>query len=152
MTSVKQDIGRLTARHNFLVQADGVFTESNNHGISHGITELFNAVRDVATNPESDIQRTVLLAKANSLTDEISRAAQSLDQIRRDADGEIGQHITTVNSLASQIASLNDQNFPCRGEWVSPHMIFGTDVRPSLNELAELVEVRGYRTDRWIVH
>jgi len=52
ITKLKEDVGRLDARRNYLVQADGVFTEGENNGIGHGVTEFFNAVRDVGTNPE----------------------------------------------------------------------------------------------------
>ena len=140
ITKLKEDVGRLDARHNYLVQADGVFTESENSGIAHGLTEFFNGVRDVATNPEGTVQRTVLLGKGNSLVDEVNRAAQALDQIRRDADGEIGRHLTTINSLATEIATLNDSIFHAEASGGAAH-----DLRDQrqlrVNELAELVDV-----------
>ena len=140
ITKLKEDVGRLDARHNYLVQADGVFTESENSGIAHGLSEFFNAVRDVATNPEGTVQRTVLLGKGNSLADEVNRAAASLDQIRRDADGEIGRHLTTVNSLAVEIATLNDSIFHAEASGGVAH-----DLRDQrqlrVNEMAELVDV-----------
>ncbi|GJL49173.1 MAG: flagellar hook-associated protein 1 [Nitrospirales bacterium] len=140
ITKLNEDVGRLDARHNFLVQADGVFTEGENNGISYGLTEFFNAVRDVATNPEGTVQRTVLLGKGNSLVDEVNRAAVSLDQIRRDADGEIGRHLTTINSLATEIATLNDSIFRTEASGGAAH-----DLRDQrqlrVNEMAELVDV-----------
>ncbi|MCA9472471.1 MAG: flagellar hook-associated protein FlgK [Nitrospirales bacterium] len=140
ITKLKEDVGRLDSRHNFLVQADGVFTESDNQGIAHGLTEFFNAVRDVATNPEGTVQRTVLLGKGNALTDEVNRAATALDQIRRDADGQIGRHLTTVNSLATEIATLNDSIF--RAEASGGAALDLRDQRQlRVNELAELVDV-----------
>lgn len=68
-------------------------------------------MRDVATNPESAIQRTVLLAKGDSLTDQFLGMAQRLNQIRLDADGEIARHVETINGLAIRVASLNDEIF-----------------------------------------
>ncbi|MEO8326081.1 MAG: flagellar basal body protein, partial [Nitrospirota bacterium] len=53
LTSLNEDLGTITARNNYLVQADGIFTETDNSGLSLSLTEFFNAVRDVATNPES---------------------------------------------------------------------------------------------------
>ncbi len=140
ITKLKEDVGRLDSRHNFLIQADGVFTEGENNGISHGLTEFFNAVRDVATNPEGTVQRTVLLGKGNALADEVNRAAGSLEQIRRDADGEIGRHLTTINSVATKIATLNDSIFRAEASGGAAH-----DLRDQrqlrVNELAELVDV-----------
>lgn len=111
LTSVNEDLGSITARNNYLVQADGIFTETDNSGLSFSLTEFFNAVRDLATNPESTIQRTVLLAKGQSLTDQFVTVSQGLNQIRLDADGEIGRHVDTINGLATKIASLNDVIF-----------------------------------------
>jgi flagellar hook-associated protein 1 len=111
LTSVNEDIGSITARNNYLVQADGIFTETDNSGLSYSLTEFFNAVRDLATNPESTIQRTVLLAKGQSLSDQFVTVAQGLNQIRLDADGEIARHVNTINGLATKIASLNDVIF-----------------------------------------
>jgi flagellar hook-associated protein 1 len=111
LTSVHEDLGSITARNNYLVQADGIFTETDNSGLSFSLTEFFNAVRDLATNPESTIQRTVLLAKGQSLSDQFVTAAQGLNQIRLDADGEIARHVDTINGLATKIASLNDVIF-----------------------------------------
>ena len=68
LTAGNEDLGFISSRTTFLSQADGIVTETENSGLSYGITEFFNALRDVATNPESPIQRTVVLAKAQSLT------------------------------------------------------------------------------------
>ncbi|GJL57154.1 MAG: flagellar hook-associated protein 1 [Nitrospirales bacterium] len=111
LTSVNEDLGSITARNQYLVQADGIFTETDNSGLSFSLTQFFNAIRDVATNPESTIQRTVMLAKGQSLTDQFGTVAQSLNQIRMDADGEIARHVDTINGLATKIASLNDVIF-----------------------------------------
>ena len=137
LTELREDVGRLTARHNFLIQADGIFNESTNQGVGFALTEFFNAVRDVATNSEDTVQRTVLLNEANSLGDVINRVAGSLDQIRRDADGEIGRHLTTINNIAAEIASLNDAIFRAEANGGAAHDL--RDKRQILvNDLAEL--------------
>ena len=56
-------------------------------------------LRDVATNPESTIQRTVLLAKGQNLSSSIVSHAQALQQIRLDANREIGRNVDTINGL-----------------------------------------------------
>ena len=140
ISKLKEDVGRLDARNHYLVQADGVFTETENSGIAHGVTEFFNAVRDVATNPEGTVQRTVLLGKGNSLADEINRIAGGLEQIRRDADGEIQRHLTTINSLATDVATLNDSIFHAEASGGAAH-----DLRDQrqlrVNEMSELIDV-----------
>lgn len=140
ITSVTEELGYLTSRHNYLIQADGVFTETDNSGLTFGITEFFNALRDVATNPESAIQRTVLLAKGESLTDQFLGMAQGLNQIRLDADNEIARHVDTINGLAARVASLNDEIFKAESSGrEAPDL---RDQRATLiNGMAELVDV-----------
>lgn len=140
LTAVNEDLGFITARNNFLVQADGLFSETEQSGVSYSVTEFFNALRDVATNPESAIQRTVLLAKAGSLTDAFVTQGQALNQIRLEADGEISRHVQTINGLAVRIASLNDEIFKAESSGRE-----APDLRDQrgvlINDLAELVDI-----------
>ena len=140
LTSVNEDIGSITARNNYLVQADGIFTETDNSGLSFSLTEFFNAVRDLATNPESTIQRTVLLAKGQSLSDQFVTVAQGLNQIRLDADGEIARHVDTINGLATKIASLNDVIFKTESSGREA-LDLQDQRRVLINDLAGLVNI-----------
>ncbi len=140
LTAGNEDLGFVTARNIFLSQADGIVTETENSGLSFSMTEFFNAMRDVATNPESPIQRTVLFAKAQSLTDGLVSQAQALNQIRLDANQEISRHVETINGLAQRIASLNDEIF--KGESSGRGALDLRDQRAVLiNDMAELVDI-----------
>jgi len=140
LTAVNEDLGFIDARNNFLVQTDGIFSETDQSGVSYSVTEFFNALRDVATNPESSIQRTVLLAKAGSLTDAFVTQGQALNQIRLDANGEISRHVETINGLASRIASLNNEIF--KAESSGREALDLRDQRGVLvNDMAELVDI-----------
>lgn len=140
LTAEHEDFGYSTARHSLLVQAEGIVGETDDSGLSHSVTEFFNVLRDVATNPESPIQRTVLLAKGQTLSLEFVNQAQALNQIRLDANQEIFRHVETVNGLATRIASLNDDIFKVEsGGHGAPDL---RDHRAVLiNELAELVDI-----------
>ena len=140
LTAVNKDLGFITARNNFLVQTDGIFTETDNSGLSFNLTEFFNAARDVATNPESAIQRTVLWAKGESLAHQFVTVAGRLKQIRLDADGEISRHVDTINGLATRIASLNDEIFKAESSGrEAPDL--RDQRRVLINDLAELVDI-----------
>lgn len=140
LTAEHEDLGFITSKHTLLVQADGVVTETDNSGLSHSITEFFNALRDVTTNPESPIQRTVLLAKAQTLSSEFVKQAEAFKQIRLDANQELLRHVETVNGLATRIASLNDDIF--RAESSGRDALDLRDQRAVLiNDVAELVDI-----------
>ena len=140
LTAEHEELGFITSKHTLLVQADGIVSETDNSGLSHSVTEFFNALRDVTTNPESPIQRTVLLAKGQTLSTEFVKQAQAFNQIRLDANQEILRHVETVNGLATRIASLNDDIF--RAESSGRDAPDLRDQRAALiNEVAELVAV-----------
>ena len=42
LTAINEDQGYITARNNYLAQADGIFTETDNSGLSFSLTEFFN--------------------------------------------------------------------------------------------------------------
>jgi flagellar hook-associated protein 1 len=140
LTTVTEELGTLSSRHHLLMRADGLFTETDQSGLSNTLTEFFNGVRDVSVNPESAVQRTVLLAKGQTLADQFVRVAQGLEQIRLDADGEIARHVETVNGLAIRIASLNDQIFKAEASGRE-----APDLRDQqavlINEMAELIDL-----------
>ncbi len=139
LTTGNEDLGFIATRASFLSQAEGIVTETENSGLSNGVTEFFNALRDVATNPESPIQRTVLLAKAESLTQVFVTQAQAFTQIRLDANQEMNRHIETINGLAVRIASLNDDIF--KAESSGREALDLRDQRGvAINDLAELVD------------
>ena len=140
LTAGNEDLGFISSRTTFLSQADGIVTETENAGLSHGITEFFNALRDVATNPESPIQRTVVLAKAQTLTQVFVDHASAFNQIRLDANQEIRRHVETINGLAGRVASLNDEIFKAESSGrEAPDL---RDQRTVLiNDIAELVDI-----------
>ena len=140
LTNGNEDLGFIATRARFLSQADGIVTETENSGLSNGVTGFFNALRDVATNPESPIQRTVLLAKAESLAQVFVTQAQAFTQIRLGANQEMNRHIETINGLAVRIASLNDGIF--KAESSGREALVLRDQRGvAINDLAELVDI-----------
>ena len=140
ITAGREDFGFVEARNTFLFQADGLVTETDSAGLSQSITEFFNALRDVATNPETAIQRTVLLAEAQSVVDSFVNQARGFNQIRFDANQEINRHVETINGLAADIASLNDEIFQAESSGRE-----APDLRDQrgvlINELAELIDI-----------
>ncbi len=140
LTAGNEDLGFITAKHALLFQADGIVGETDDSGLSHSVTEFFNALRDVVTNPETQIQRTVLLSKGQTLSAEFVKQAQALHQIRLNANQEIARHVETVNGLAARIASLNDDIFKAESSGrEAPDLRDQRSVH--INALAELVDI-----------
>ncbi len=105
----QQNLGRLQTQSDSFVRLEGLFPDTVSQGLNKGLTDLFNAFRDVSVSPEGFTQRTVLLNKAVALTDQFNQASTDLSQLRRDLNTQVAQTITDVNTKASQIAALNSK-------------------------------------------
>jgi flagellar hook-associated protein 1 FlgK len=99
--------GQFQASRDALQRVQPLFGDSNDQGLGAGLNEFFNAWQDVATNPADQTARTVLLSKATVLANQFNQNAADLSAQRQALDGQIGQTVTDINQLASQIAGLN---------------------------------------------
>lgn len=102
-----QNFGKSSALDQALSQIEQVFNEAKGLGLSTQMNEYFNAWNDVATNPEGQAQRTVLLQKANSMV----AAAQTMERSAADtlkySNLKIEDIATQINAIAVNIARLN---------------------------------------------
>jgi flagellar hook-associated protein 1 FlgK len=90
-------------------QVEQVLNESQGIGLSGPLSDFFNAWNDVATTPDSPAARMVLLQKANTLVRSASMIENSIIDTVNNANTTITSDVKQINSLASDIASLNEQ-------------------------------------------
>jgi flagellar hook-associated protein 1 len=105
----RERLGEFTASSNALARLEPLFGDANNQGIGAGLNEFFGALQDVATNPNDLSARTVLLSKATALAGRFNQSAADLTAAQEFLDRQVGQTITDVNRLTSQIANLNTE-------------------------------------------
>jgi flagellar hook-associated protein 1 len=103
----RERLGEYTASSNALAQLEPLFGDANNLGIGAGLNEFFGALQDVATSPNDLSARTVFLSKATAVAGRFNQAAADLTAAQGFLDRQVGQTVTDVNRLTSQIAELN---------------------------------------------
>ncbi len=103
----RERLGEFTASRNALARLEPLFGDTNNIGIGAGLNEFFGALQDVATNPNDLSARTVFLSKATALASRFNQSAADLTSAQEFLDRQVGQTVTDVNRLTSQIADLN---------------------------------------------
>ena len=103
----RERLGEFTASSNALARLEPLFGDANNQGIGAGLNEFFGALQDVATNPNDLSARTVFLSKATALAGRFNQSAADLTSAQDFLDRQVGQTITDVNRLTSEIADLN---------------------------------------------
>lgn len=103
----QQNYGKSLALDQTWGQVEQAFNEANNMGLSTKLQDFFKAWQDVAANPESMPQRTVLLQNANSLILTAKQMERSTMDAIKQANNGIDGVVTNINSIAAKIASLN---------------------------------------------
>lgn len=103
----RERLGEFTASSSALARLEPLFGDGNNLGIGAGLNEFFGALQDVATNPNDLSARTVFLSKATALADRFNQSAADLTAGQEFLDRQVGQTVTDVNRLTSQIVNLN---------------------------------------------
>lgn len=87
-------------------QLDNMLGDPNS-GLSPALQSFFTAVDDVAANPAAVPSRQALLSGAQSLVSRFQALNQRFTEIREGINSQITSSVTTINSLAQQIARLN---------------------------------------------
>ncbi|RFC31875.1 MAG: flagellar hook-associated protein 1 FlgK [Candidatus Nitrotoga sp. MKT] len=87
-------------------QIDNMLADSD-AGLSPALQELFSAVNNVATSPESQAARQAMLGSAQFLVSRFQSLNQRMSDINNSINGQISSSVTTINSYAQQIASIN---------------------------------------------
>ncbi len=109
ITSGNSNLGQLQTKEQFLRRVESIFTDTQGTGINQAFSDLFAAMQDLSTNPQSQPERIILLERSQALTQMFATTDARLQQIRTDTNSEISGAINNINSLAVQIADLNGQ-------------------------------------------
>ena len=101
--------GQYSAYSAPLSQAEVVFNDPSDNGISALLGKFWSAWHDVVNNPESSAARTALVHSTSTLTSRLQRAHADLTQQRTDLNIRVSSIAGQINSAASEIATLNFQ-------------------------------------------
>lgn len=97
------------AQYNELRYVENLFNEANVDGISSAMTSLFNAWNKLSQQPDSAATREALLASANTLTNSIRNADNTLKNLEEQMNVKIQDDVDSANQLMREIAELNKQ-------------------------------------------
>ncbi len=78
-------------------------------GLSPALQAFFAGVQDVAANPSSVPARQAMISAGQAMVARFQAMDARMTEIREGTEGEIGATVETINSLASQIAELNQR-------------------------------------------
>ncbi len=102
--------GTYDIKQYYMKQLEDYFTETDlKEGFGTIYKNSFHALEEVYKSPGDDTVKTQYLAAAQSLCDYFASMYTSLQNVQLDANAEIKNKVDEINSIASQIATLNKQ-------------------------------------------
>ncbi|MFC4157758.1 flagellar hook-associated protein FlgK [Chitinimonas lacunae] len=112
--SAQAQDGYLSNLLNHLSDLDNMLADPS-AGFSPSLQDFFGGIQTVANNPASVPARQSLLGLTEAMVTKLQTVNNRMNQLREDVNGEIKSTVTSINSVTSQIAKLNDQIVLNRG-------------------------------------
>lgn len=109
-----------SARAEKLKQLETLFPGGKS-GLGAAVNDMLNAFSDVASSPTDLTARTVALTRVSETASRMRSASASLDDLQAGVTQEITQKIDAINSLATNIAAVNDQIARAKGLGQTPN-------------------------------
>ncbi|WP_440108667.1 flagellar hook-associated protein FlgK [Acidovorax sp. BL-A-41-H1] len=109
-------------------------------GLGAAINDMMNAMSDVINSPTDITARNVVLTRMDETAARMRSSAERLNEIQYTVTEQLQSSITAVNSLATQIAAVNEQIARAKGNGQSPNDLL--DQRDQLiREMNQYVQV-----------
>lgn len=77
-------------------------------GLSPALQSFFDSVENVSNDPGSGPMRSLLMGNAQGLVDRFNSLNDYFDDLRREINNRTDETVSTINTLASSIAQLNN--------------------------------------------
>lgn len=90
-----------------LQQIEGMFGEPGPFAVSSLVRNFFGTLDDVAAHPQDMAARQAFAQSGGALADGINQLAAQLADVRAQSDMKLNDTVTDVNSITSQISTLN---------------------------------------------
>lgn len=131
------------AFNTFASQIDNMLADTDT-GISSALQDFFDGIQAVADDPASIPARQVMLSEATTLTGRFDQLDARLTEINRGVNQQLELFVNDINSLAKQIANINEDIVLAQGRTQGQPPNDLLDQRDKM--LAELSEIVGVQT------
>lgn len=102
-------LGRWESLEKHLNRLEALFNEVDVKGLGGFLEDFWKGWNDLANNPEDRATRLILIEKARALVETFHRLDRELVEQQRGLSSEIAQKVDRINTLAQQIADLNEK-------------------------------------------
>jgi flagellar hook-associated protein 1 FlgK len=138
LNSETQHQSSLSTYVNGMQQVEAVFNETSGVGLSSAINGFFSSIQALSANPSDSTLRQAVVDAGNTLAQGFNSASTQLQQVQSGVDQDVTQTVGQINSLASQIAGLNQQIGSLQGTGEGTGQLLGQRDE-ALSQLSSLV-------------
>ena len=107
--SVSAEAKNWESQSNVLGQYEVTMAESSSDGLLPKLDEFWGGWQSLSTDPTSNSLRANLLDTAGSLVNAFTRRYEMINQMRNDQNLAVVDQVDRINSLATEVASLNTE-------------------------------------------
>ncbi len=100
-------LGRLEAKSSGLSDIEALMGEPGSGSLSSTISGFFTGVSRLSANPGDPVLRQDALRAGTDMADRMRSLETGFQKLRKDADSRLGAQVKQVNTLTSDIATLN---------------------------------------------
>jgi flagellar hook-associated protein 1 len=104
-----QTASQLSAFLGPMNQVQSLFNETSGSGLQAPLTAFFDSFTQLAANPSDSSLRESVITAGQNLASAIQQDASNLQSLQANTDLGVQQSVTQINTLTSEIASLNTQ-------------------------------------------
>ncbi len=101
--------GQLSAFTDAMDQVQSLFNEDDGVGLQSDLSQFFDSLQSLSTDPTSSSLGQSVLSAAQDLTTEFQQTSSTLTQIQSSLNQNVTEDVTQVNQLTSQIAQVDEQ-------------------------------------------
>lgn len=134
------NLGYWTQQTNSISQMEDIVAEPSEYGLNAAYDEFYSAWQELANSPSSSAARQVVYTKSAHLASSFNYMNTQMTQVQTNLKYEALNTVNNVNSILSQIASLNNQIKTVEPNGYIPNELY--DRRDLLlDELAEYMPI-----------
>ena len=120
-------------RANFLTRVEGLIGNPGDGGsLSGRLSSLETSLIEATSRPDSEARLRLVLSAAQGVAEQLNSVSDSLQQMRMDADKQLGAQVSRLNEALGQIDRLNAQ--------IMAHRASGHDANALMDQRQALVD------------
>ncbi len=139
-----EQLGNAQQTASDLTQIQALFDTTGQAGVPGALTSFFNSFSQLSVNPNDQSSRQNVITAAQGVAQQFNQNAIGIQQASSNVDNETSGAVASINNLAAQIASANQQYATTPNATQNPGL--DAQLNSALDQLSQLVNYTAIKT------